>query len=920
MKWIRSKINKDTIGSITKTLYNKTEWYRKNRFFNSMFFKYTVLFCITAFIAFLPFIKYHKSFIWWLDGQGIQYPAFVYVGKWLRRIIKTIANGHLTIPMYDFNLGMGADVLQSMSMWYMEPLSLITVIVPAVYAEYVHDLLVIVRLYLMGLSFIYMAKYFNKGGKFIPIGAIVYIFTGYTFHWIRHPVFFSGTIYLPILIVELDKLIRKKQISVSLILMVGLSLFTSYYFLYVNTFICGIYFLITIIFDKTVEKKFSNIFNIIIKIIISYVWGLALAMFIFIPTIVSYLGSNRTKGAIQSKSLLIYDYKWLPKLFVYMFAPAIDTGYWLFNNFLCMALVCLVIVFLNKGNKRLKILISTLIFMLCFPVFTYIAHGFGSINHRWNYAHALAFGLIVSIGLAQIKETKKSKFKYIMIPIIAYILIVMPLELARNIYTLSGVIFLLLSFGVVYMIRMENINRFISMLLISALIIFNSSYNSWAKYLLSMQGYSNEFIVRGSALNSQKTVSSDIKIDRLQQFERRAAAVNRREFVSNSMILDYMGISSYSNQQTKELKAFNDLLENRASNILEVHSLDNRTFLDTLSNVNYYTAFQGEEKFIPFGYSYVDGNSTKRMIYKNRYGLKFGYTYDSYITKKQFDKMSALQKQEVMLKSAYIGDDIDSDIKDNLSVLPYRSTVEEIKYDVTGYYGLTMDSREKVVRVNTAPAKMVIEFEAPKYRETYIRFDKLDIDHMGWMDLYMGIEGIAGKTSIYKDINVRSAKDMYTNRVYNYLVNLGYHEESMNKIIITFPREGEYKINGIKVYSQSMEEYQNNTQRLNNTYLKAVKWEHNTITGTVDADKEKLMCLTIPYSKGWKAYLDGKEVKIYKTNIMFSGILIPQGKHNVTLRYFTPGLKTGIIVSLVAWLSLSVYIVLKRKSKKGKVN
>ena len=57
------RISKDTITdmitNIVNTVYNKTEWYRKNKFFNSMFFKYTVLFCIKAFIAFLQFIKYH---------------------------------------------------------------------------------------------------------------------------------------------------------------------------------------------------------------------------------------------------------------------------------------------------------------------------------------------------------------------------------------------------------------------------------------------------------------------------------------------------------------------------------------------------------------------------------------------------------------------------------------------------------------------------------------------------------------------------------------------------------------------------------------------------------------------------------------------------------------------------------------------
>ena len=146
MKWIRSKINKDTIGSITKTVYNKTEWYRKNKFFNSMFFKYTVLFCITAFIAFLPFIKYHKSFMWAFDGQGIQYPALVYLGKWIRKIIRGVINGNFNIPLYDLNIALGSDIPQYLGMWYFEPLSFLSVLTPVVYVEKLYNFLAIFRL------------------------------------------------------------------------------------------------------------------------------------------------------------------------------------------------------------------------------------------------------------------------------------------------------------------------------------------------------------------------------------------------------------------------------------------------------------------------------------------------------------------------------------------------------------------------------------------------------------------------------------------------------------------------------------------------------------------------------------------------------------------------------------------------------
>ena len=433
MKWIRSKINKDTIGSITKTVYNKTEWYRRNKFFNSMFFKYTVLFCITAFIAFLPFIRHHKSFIWWFDGQAIQYPAFVYLGKWGRKIIKGFLSGNFNIPLYDFYIGLGEDIPQYLGMWYFEPVSFLSILTPVKYAELMYNFLSVFRLYLAGFSFIYLCKYLQKRNIYVILGAIVYVFTGYVFFFIRHPIFFSSLIYFPFLIVELDKTIKKNRVSIVLALLVALSLFTSYYFLYVNTLLCGIYFLVVVISDRNIKKTFSNIAGMISKIAISYIWGVALSLFTFLPVFSAYLNSNRTGSVINTTNLLIYDYKWLVKLFVFMFTPLRDTGYWLYNGFSIMTLLTFCLLFMKKNNSLLKKFLIISLIMLCFPIFTFIAHGFSTINHRWNYAFALLMGLTIVYGMDNLYLIEKKKLKFAIIPVLIYCSLIFTITQARTI-------------------------------------------------------------------------------------------------------------------------------------------------------------------------------------------------------------------------------------------------------------------------------------------------------------------------------------------------------------------------------------------------------------------------------------------------------------------------------------------------------
>ena len=54
--------------------------------------------------------------------------------------------------------------------------------------------------------------------------------------------------------------------------------------------------------------------------------------------------------------------------------------------------------------------------------------------------------------------------------------------------------------------------------------------------------------------------------------------------------------------------------------------------------------------------------------------------------------------------------------------------------------------------------------------------------------------------------------------------------------------------------------------------------------------------------------------KISRTNLGFTGIKVPAGKHEITLRYRYPGLKAGIAVTIIG-LGLLVVVLRKRKRK-----
>ena len=64
----------------------------------------------------------------------------------------------------------------------------------------------------------------------------------------------------------------------------------------------------------------------------------------------------------------------------------------------------------------------------------------------------------------------------------------------------------------------------------------------------------------------------------------------------------------------------------------------------------------------------------------------------------------------------------------------------------------------------------------------------------------------------------------------------------------------------------------------------------------------------------WKAYIDGKETKIYPTNIVGTGIVVPEGKHIVEFKFYPKSLIQGVFISILSFLILIVFLFYLKKN------
>ena len=145
-----------------------------------------------------------------------------------------------------------------------------------------------------------------------------------------------------------------------------------------------------------------------------------------------------------------------------------------------------------------------------------------------------------------------------------------------------------------------------------------------------------------------------------------------------------------------------------------------------------------------------------------------------------------------------------------------------------------------------------------------------------------------------------------------WLVDLGYADEPARAVTITFDQPGVYTFDSLQVQTQTYDLHDAWLEERRSTLLEGVEQGCNRLAGNVRAEEPQVLLLTIPYSDGWSAQVDGKPAKIMRADTAFMAIDLPAGEHRVELRYATPGLMQGALVSAAGLACLAVLAVVLR--------
>ena len=335
-------------------------------------------------------------------------------------------------------------------------------------------------------------------------------------------------------------------------------------------------------------------------------------------------------------------------------------------------------------------------------------------------------------------------------------------------------------------------------------------------------------------------------------------------------------------------------------------------------------------------------------MYESENTLPLGYTYERTMGDETWNSLSAAEKQEAMLQAAYLAGSSGGVTREELTF-----TGQSIPYTVIPEgNGVTQQDGRFVVTEPNATVMLLfpglgecenylvltnIRGEKTPLYELYTGGDDTDpqglYDREDWKALGLSARRSLLRSAIFREqsgscdisvstvdtvktVPVRSSGYQFYNGRHDFIVNFGYSVQPLRAVSLTFPSRGVYTYDSLEVFCQPMSSFPAQAERLREDTLENVRIGADQVSGTISLDRAKVLCLSIPYSTGWRAWVDGTETPVERANAAYMALALEPGEHQIVLRYETPLMKLGALVSAAGAAALAVTAVFTERGRK----
>ena len=793
---------------------------------------------------------------------------------------------------YSFSKSIGGEMVSLWAYYLMSPFNLLFLVIPTSKIAMGVSLLIFLKLVLSTVSFaVLLDVKFKQRNMTAVLFALSYGFMGYLSANQLNVMWLDALIGLPLIILGVDALLQKRN-PFYYVLPLSLTILSNYYTGYMICLFLGLYFpyAYLVASDTFSWKNFAKQFG---RFVFYSLISVGLIMVILLPTFYSLLGSKGTATTISWSFKSEYNpLLMLSKLFIGSFDfhemqkgyPNIFVGSLSLFSFLCY--------FKEKKialSQRLYAIFITIVPLISFNIemLDKLWHA-GQLPNWYSYRFSFLFSFwMVFLGYQwALKKTTvgiRETFVYFFLALGAGIgFILFPQDYLQGWQIALG---FGLSMGILYsLILIGRGKRAYHKFLISFVVIellLNSIIT------LSRLGYvmNSEFSAYQIALSNWSTVLHPAE----NEFYRSEKTILRSK--NDSLQVPTYGVSHFSSTFEKETERFFEAIGVRQGTAYVNYS--NGTLLtDALLGIkNTFIATTDASYNESWERKDLEDFSTvatfdKGRIVTNPNVLSIAYPMKSILKSMKVPTNHPITMQN-QLANALSGT---TSPKDILTRVTYNTDYENISGTPVVYQRIQFKEGQQ-------EGSITLTFTPETNDPIYLEISGT----MGEKDLEMTLNG-----EPYAFYPVQSKP---------VLLSIAKNKKGQMQTLQIIVKSDGFDFSKLNLYSLNTSVL---NERLEQTKAQELKLETFTAThfsGTMEVLEESTVLTTIPYSTGWRVWVDGQEVETYKILDSLLGFTISKGTHHIEYRYTTPFLLEGSLVSIASLLLLILTLVKRRRKK-----
>ncbi len=809
---------------------------------------------------------------------------------------------------YSWESGLGKEMYAQIAYYTASPLALLMLLFNADTLPEAMAFLILLKISLAAASAsLYLRRKFGRDDWTIVVFGLLYGSCAFVTAYSWDVMWLDSVALFPLLAWGVERLVRENRARDYLIALAA-TIFVNFYIGFIVCIVVVFYFLMELFTQLHLLRDLKQIGSRVVKFGLASLLGGGICLVLILPTALALQQTAVSQATFPAFTLYDNVYQLISAHFIGA-KPVVLGRNEDFPNIYCGLLPLLLLPFYYGDRKiplREKVLKSLFLLLLlaccCLKQLDFLIHGLhypANLPHRFTFIYSF---VLLGMGYEAFLHLKKLRLSAL--PVI-----------------MAGYLGLLLMSEYVIIPKFPDIDRVLDdydllinavamLLYVVLLLLLQKGKKAWVTPAFCVLMMVECFFAQVNGMQRTTDRASYVQYNKdtrqiIASLPKEETDFYRMEYRNYTIINEgayhhYNGVSQFSSMAPGNICSLMGKLGMTSSG--NSFRYDASTpLLDAMLSLRYVMVkCGGNVDPDPQPFLTDLGRTGNIALYENSRTFPLAYLADESVMDWQTSSQSPFDVQNDFAASAT---GIQEELFDTWALEEVNAEEMEIKSVGSGRWHYTVTNPYDLDAIPAFEARL----KAPADQFLYLY---VNVPNADWVDVIRGED--------------EDRKQLTTGSCLLAIGQVQAGEELTLRFELTNKGEFEMKYRGsgyVTVYAAGYQDeiFEQVYEKLTSTPLALTSFSDTKIVGKLDAKQDGILVTSIPAADGWEITVDQASVPVLAIGDGLVGCRVPAGSHTIQLHFEVPGLKVGVIGTLISLLLTLLFFFLEKRSWRAPV-